>query len=250
MFRRVSVQALRRVAGRSVCASRAQMVRRSSTLGGGKGNYNNLDIPALAVAAGVTLFAGYMVYPRAPKAEKAAVQSVAPVNEDVEQASASLQASTPVQATSESVDAAEGEEGVEESAAVNEDQVSTSDETAGGSQASEAAEATTEDNAGASGVEETQQGAYNPDTGEINWDCPCLGGMAHGPCGEEFKAAFACFVYSEAEPKGIDCVEKFQVMQDCFRQHPEHYAEQLENEEQAVREAEAAAESQKDNEGR
>ena len=25
---------------------------------------------------------------------------------------------------------------------------------------------------------------------EINWDCPCLGGMAHGPCGEEFKAAF------------------------------------------------------------
>lgn len=26
-----------------------------------------------------------------------------------------------------------------------------------------------------------QQGAFNPETGEINWDCPCLGGMAHGP---------------------------------------------------------------------
>lgn len=55
-----------------------------------------------------------------------------------------------------------------------------------------------------------QQGAFNPETGEINWDCPCLGGMAHGPCGEEFKSAFSCFVYSTEEPKGMDCVDKFQ----------------------------------------
>lgn len=55
-----------------------------------------------------------------------------------------------------------------------------------------------------------QQGAFNPETGEINWDCPCLGGMAHGPCGEEFKAAFSCFVYSNEEPKGMDCIDKFQ----------------------------------------
>jgi intermembrane space import and assembly protein 40 len=54
-----------------------------------------------------------------------------------------------------------------------------------------------------------QEAAFNPETGEINWDCPCLGGMAHGPCGEDFKAAFSCFVYSEEEPKGIDCIEKF-----------------------------------------
>lgn len=54
-----------------------------------------------------------------------------------------------------------------------------------------------------------QQGAFNPETGEINWDCPCLGGMADGPCGEEFKAAFSCFVYSTEEPKGMDCIEKF-----------------------------------------
>ena len=67
-------------------------------------------------------------------------------------------------------------------------------------------------------------GAYNPETGEINWDCPCLGGMAHGPCGEEFKEAFSCFIFSEVEPKGIDCVEKFQAMQNCFRAHPEVYA--------------------------
>lgn len=54
-----------------------------------------------------------------------------------------------------------------------------------------------------------QEAAFNPETGEINWDCPCLGGMAHGPCGETFKAAFSCFVYSKEEPKGIDCIEKF-----------------------------------------
>lgn len=57
--------------------------------------------------------------------------------------------------------------------------------------------------------EASQEAAFNPETGEINWDCPCLGGMAHGPCGEEFKAAFSCFVYSQEEPKGMDCIEKF-----------------------------------------
>ena len=67
--------------------------------------------------------------------------------------------------------------------------------------------------------------AYNPETGEINWDCPCLGGMAHGPCGMQFREAFSCFVFSEQEPKGIDCVEKFKAMQDCFREHPDVYAE-------------------------
>ena len=55
-----------------------------------------------------------------------------------------------------------------------------------------------------------QQGAFDPETGEINWDCPCLGGMANGPCGEEFKAAFSCFVHSKEEPKGMDCIDKFQ----------------------------------------
>ncbi|CAG8116342.1 unnamed protein product [Penicillium olsonii] len=78
-----------------------------------------------------------------------------------------------------------------------------------------------------------QEAAFNPETGEINWDCPCLGGMAHGPCGEDFKGAFSCFVYSEEEPKGIDCIEKFKAMQDCFRQYPEVYGAELEDDEEA-----------------
>ncbi|KAH8705900.1 hypothetical protein BGW36DRAFT_368356 [Talaromyces proteolyticus] len=75
------------------------------------------------------------------------------------------------------------------------------------------------------------EGAFNPETGEINWDCPCLGGMAHGPCGEEFREAFSCFVYSTEEPKGMDCIEKFKGMQDCFRLHPDVYGAELEEDE-------------------
>jgi len=75
--------------------------------------------------------------------------------------------------------------------------------------------------------EESAGGAYNPVTGEINWDCPCLGGMAYGPCGTQFREAFSCFVYSEKEPKGIDCVEKFKAMQNCFREHPDVYGEDI-----------------------
>lgn len=86
-----------------------------------------------------------------------------------------------------------------------------------------------DDDASADGEEEgstnPNQAAFNPETGEINWDCPCLGGMAHGPCGPQFREAFSCFVFSEEEPKGINCVEKFKGMQDCFRAHPEVYGE-------------------------
>ncbi|POR31365.1 Intermembrane space import and assembly protein 40 [Tolypocladium paradoxum] len=78
-----------------------------------------------------------------------------------------------------------------------------------------------------------QEGAFNPETGEINWDCPCLGGMAHGPCGEEFKTAFSCFVHSTEEPKGMDCIEKFQGMQECFRKYPEIYGAELSDDELA-----------------
>lgn len=66
------------------------------------------------------------------------------------------------------------------------------------------------------------EGLIKP-TGEINWDCPCLQGMADGPCGEQFKAAFSCFHYSEAEIKGSDCVPQFRDMQICFSKYPEIY---------------------------
>lgn len=69
---------------------------------------------------------------------------------------------------------------------------------------------------------EPQPGLLLP-SGEINWNCPCLGGMATGPCGVEFREAFSCFHYSEAEPKGSDCYDTFKTMQDCMAQYPTVY---------------------------
>jgi len=69
-----------------------------------------------------------------------------------------------------------------------------------------------------------------------------LGGMAQGPCGEEFKAAFSCFVFSEAEPKGLDCVEKFKGMQDCFRLHPDVYGDEIDDDDEEDEAAAAALE--------
>jgi mitochondrial intermembrane space import and assembly protein 40 len=88
------------------------------------------------------------------------------------------------------------------------------------------------DGAGQLEEEAAGEGAFNPETGEINWDCPCLGGMAHGPCGPEFREAFSCFVFSEEEPKGMDCIDKFQNMQKCFQAHPEVYKGELEDDDE------------------
>lgn len=60
-------------------------------------------------------------------------------------------------------------------------------------------------------------------SGEINWNCPCLGGMASGPCGVEFREAFSCFHYSKSEPKGSECFDSFRKMQDCMSKYPQLY---------------------------
>ena len=72
-------------------------------------------------------------------------------------------------------------------------------------------------------------GLINED-GSINWNCPCLGGMATGPCGPEFREAFSCFHYSTEEPKGSDCFEAFKAMQDCMGQYPSLYPRRDEDE--------------------
>ncbi|XP_013864521.1 coiled-coil-helix-coiled-coil-helix domain containing 4b [Austrofundulus limnaeus] len=67
-----------------------------------------------------------------------------------------------------------------------------------------------------------EQGLILPN-GDINWNCPCLGGMASGPCGTEFKDAFSCFHYSKEEVKGSECLEQFRAMQECLQRYPELY---------------------------
>lgn len=63
-------------------------------------------------------------------------------------------------------------------------------------------------------------------SGEINWNCPCLGGMASGPCGAGFKDAFSCFHYSKEEVKGSECLDQFRMMQECMQRYPELYPQE------------------------
>uniref|UniRef100_A0A1A8NI10 Coiled-coil-helix-coiled-coil-helix domain containing 4 n=3 Tax=Nothobranchius TaxID=28779 RepID=A0A1A8NI10_9TELE len=73
-----------------------------------------------------------------------------------------------------------------------------------------------------------EQGLILP-SGEINWNCPCLGGMASGPCGIEFKDAFSCFHYSKEEVKGSECIDHFRSMQECMQKYPDLYPQEEEN---------------------
>lgn len=66
--------------------------------------------------------------------------------------------------------------------------------------------------------------------GDINWNCPCLGGMASGPCGQQFKEAFSCFHYSKEEVKGSECLENFRGMQECMQRYPELYPQEDDSE--------------------
>ncbi|XP_012717630.1 mitochondrial intermembrane space import and assembly protein 40 [Fundulus heteroclitus] len=70
-----------------------------------------------------------------------------------------------------------------------------------------------------------EQGLILP-SGEINWNCPCLGGMASGPCGSQFKEAFSCFHYSKEEVKGSECIEQFRGMQECMQKYPDLYPQE------------------------
>merc|ERR1712130_308197 len=84
--------------------------------------------------------------------------------------------------------------------------------------------------------------------GEINWNCPCLGGMAIGPCGIEFREAFSCFHYSEAEPKGSDCLEQFAGMQRCMQGFPELFEDTSEKKESKEEETSQEKENNKEDE--
>lgn len=54
-------------------------------------------------------------------------------------------------------------------------------------------------------------------------NCPCIDSMKEGSCGDPFISAYKCFLQSETEPKGMDCMEQFKSMQSCIAEHPEEY---------------------------
>lgn len=71
--------------------------------------------------------------------------------------------------------------------------------------------------------EEENKDLMIKDSEEINWDCPCLKSALEPPCGVSFREAFECFVKSKVSPKGSDCIKYFQVLQECYRSHPDIY---------------------------
>lgn len=85
-----------------------------------------------------------------------------------------------------------------------------------------------------------EQGLILPN-GDINWNCPCLGGMASGPCGSQFKEAFSCFHYSAAEVKGSECIDNFRGMQECMQRYPDLYPQEEDGESKPPREEPGSA---------
>lgn len=81
---------------------------------------------------------------------------------------------------------------------------------------------------------EERRGVLLPN-GEINWTCPCLGGLPYGPCGFEFREFFSCLPQfdknKEGQPiteqddakKAEECFPKFTAMKQCFNQFPKLY---------------------------
>lgn len=67
--------------------------------------------------------------------------------------------------------------------------------------------------------------AINPETGEINWNCPCMGNNPTGPCGELFKKAFECFVKNQDKPD--TCTSSMIKMQQCQSNYPLIYDENI-----------------------
>ncbi|KAJ1925687.1 Oxidoreductase [Tieghemiomyces parasiticus] len=66
----------------------------------------------------------------------------------------------------------------------------------------------------------------DPVTGEINWDCPCMQGYIHGPCGDTFRTAYSCYIEASSSEDAMEqCTDKFRTMQACFDRHPEFYHE-------------------------
>lgn len=53
--------------------------------------------------------------------------------------------------------------------------------------------------------------------------CPCIAGMKEGPCGSVFLEAYKCFLRSETEPQGMDCMEHFVAIHSCMGEHPDEY---------------------------
>lgn len=72
--------------------------------------------------------------------------------------------------------------------------------------------------------------------------CPCVADLKSGPCGSSFVSAFTCFLKSQSEDKGVECIGPFQDMQHCMMKHPEAFADFIQPKQQSEEQQDAVAE--------
>lgn len=105
---------------------------------------------------------------------------------------------------------------------------------------------------------EKRHGVILPN-GQINWSCPCLGGLPYGPCGFEFREFYTCLHNTQEDgPEGEtsiadaseekkkkrieDCFPAFTAMKACFSQFPRLYPDDDDDDEKLSKiEAKAAS---------
>ncbi|CAK8689338.1 mitochondrial intermembrane space import and assembly protein 40-like [Clavelina lepadiformis] len=73
-------------------------------------------------------------------------------------------------------------------------------------------------------VDTSNVGAILPN-GEINWDCPCLGNLPNGPCGQNFRDAFSCWVENRNDEATFaeKCWDNFTKWEGCISEHRDIY---------------------------
>lgn len=66
--------------------------------------------------------------------------------------------------------------------------------------------------------------------GELNFGCPCVGGLHAGPCGYEMREFISCNFYNskdQEDPRGQNCEDKMFTMMQCIDKHEEYYKHKM-----------------------
>ena len=76
-------------------------------------------------------------------------------------------------------------------------------------------ETTTEASSTEENSEAKPEGAFNPDTGEINWDCPCLGGMANALVVKNSRLPFLASYTQKVSLRASTALKNFPVCRNA-----------------------------------
>lgn len=66
--------------------------------------------------------------------------------------------------------------------------------------------------------------------GDLNFGCPCVGGLHAGPCGYEMREFLSSNYYhskDKEDPRGQGCDDKLDTMMSCIQKHADYYREKM-----------------------